>query len=184
MKKLILIFSSLLISLGLFAQGDIGLTTNGTYRAYTGTAADTIKATGNVTKTIKIDKDYLYYYEVLLDIDTLSGGGSNSVSCILYGSNDNVNYSSITDETFAATADAIIRYTNLSATGTETIAAFTMYADSTTNDSIRYAYPQITNTVPSENGVMWRYLRLVCTGDGASAYSELQAIRVKIVKVP
>lgn len=199
MKKIILFLSALFISIGLFAQGDIGLTTNGTYREYTGTAADTVKATASINKVIKIDKDYLYYYEVLADIDTLVG--DYGVSCVLSGSNDNVSYSTITDVTFAGTADTIIRYTNLASTASQTMGSYTLTQPTfnVTADTAGLSgyfadtlvYPQVittvgaqTVTVPTEVGVMWRFLKLTLTGDNASTSAELEAIKVKVVKVP
>jgi hypothetical protein len=198
MKKLIFIIGFIFVALGLYAQGDIGLTGNSTYREYTGTAADTVQGTNAISKVVKIDKDYLYYYDVLVDLDTLSGGGGYGVSCVLSGSNDATNYTTITDVTFAASADTVFSYTNLAATATQTMGSYTStqptytyYADSVASDSTEYVIPQIvttigaqTVTVPTEVGVMWRFLKLTLTGDNASTYAELQAIRVKVVKIP
>lgn len=116
MKKIILLFGLIIGFVYVQAQ-DFSIPVKETYKEYAGVAGDTVTGATTLSKTMLINKDYLYYYEVLVDVDTVSGGGGNSVSCILYGSNDNVNYSSITDVTYSASADTIIRYTNLAATG-------------------------------------------------------------------
>ncbi len=192
MKKIIILFSLLIAFVAIQAQ-DFGLTSNNTYVAYTGTATDLVAGTASLSKTVKINKIYLYYYDVVVDIDTTSGGGSEPVSCILAGSNDNVNFTTITDVTYGASADTVFSYTNIGSRFTETIGAVTNGAYIiTASDSIIYtdtlnvAAQTITSAgnVLVEKGIMWRYLKLTLTGDGASAAVELQAIRVKIVKIP
>lgn len=200
MKKFILILIGLFAIATLQAQ-DFALSPKGTYVSYTGVAADTVTGATTISRTVKINKDYLYYYNLLVDIDTLTGGGDEPVSCVLSGSDDNVNFTTITDVTFGASVDTIFSYTNISATGTQTLgsytstqAAFVVLAD-TTGLSGYFAdtlsYPEVvttisaqTITIPSEIGIMWRYLKLTLTGDGSSAKIELEAIRVKIVKIP
>lgn len=114
MKRLIIIFSLLFAFVGLQAQGDFGLTTNATYKGYTGVSTDTLTGTRSLAKVCKVEKPYIYLYNVSVDIDTLAGGGDNAVSCILAGSNDNSIYTTITDVTFAATADTTWTYSDVS----------------------------------------------------------------------
>lgn len=192
MKKLILLISLLIVFVGVQAQ-DFGISPKGTYVSYTGLAADTVSGTTTISKTVKINRTYLYYYDFMVDIDTVSGGGDNPVSCVLSGSNDNVNFTTITDVTYGASADTVFSYTNIGTRFTETIGAVTVAAYIiTASDSIIYsdtlnvAAQTITSAgnTTAEGGLMWRFLKLTLTGDGASAAIELQAIRVKIVKIP
>ena len=192
MKKLIFLLIGLFAFIAVQAQ-DFALSPKATYTTYTGLAADTVSGTTTISKTVKINKTYLYYYDLMVDIDTVSGGGDNPVSCILSGSNDNVNFTTITDVTYGASADTVFSYTNIGTRFTETVGAVTIAGYIiTASDSIIYsdtlnvAAQTITSAgnVTVEGGVMWRYLKLALTGDGASAAVKLEAIRVKIVKIP
>lgn len=147
MKKLLFIIIGLLAFTALQAQ-DFGINPKATYNYYTGTAADTVQGTNSITKVVKVNKPYIYLYNVTVDIDTLAGGGDEAISCILAGSNDNIFYTTITDVTYAATADTTFNYSDVS------------------------------------TGVLWRFLRLTLTGDGSSAYSELQKLDVKVAPKP
>jgi hypothetical protein len=147
MKKILFIIIGLLAFTALQAQ-DFGISPKTTYNYYTGTAADTVQGTNSITKVVEVNKPYIYLYNVTVDIDTLAGGGDEAISCILAGSNDNVFYTTITDVTYAATADTTFNYSDVS------------------------------------TGVLWRFLRLTLTGDGSSAYSELQKLDVKIAPKP
>lgn len=115
MKKLILLLSLTLVYVGVQAQ-DITVSSKSTYGIYTtnDSDADTIKGATTLSKEILVKKEYLYFYDVIADIDTLTGGGGNSLSCVLWGSNDKVHWFNITDVTFNATADTVIRYTDVS----------------------------------------------------------------------
>lgn len=113
MKKLILLVSFLIAFVGIQAQ-DFALSPRATYNSYTGVAADTVGGTNTIYKVCNVEKPYIYLYNVMVDIDTVSGGGGNDVSCILAGSNDNVNYTTITDVTFAASADTVFTYSDVS----------------------------------------------------------------------
>lgn len=192
MKKIILIIIGLFAFAVLQAQ-DFALNPKATYVSYTGVASDTIGGTSSISLTVKINRTYLYYYDFMVDMDTVSGGGDNPVSCVLSGSNDNVNFTTITDVTYGASADTVFSYTNIGTRFTETIGAVTVAAYIiTASDSIIYsdtlnvAAQTITSAgnTTAEGGLMWRFLKLTLTGDGASAAIELQAIRVKIVKIP
>ncbi len=131
MKKLIIFLVFLFAAIGLQAQGDIGLTTNGTYKGYTGTVADTISGTSStLSKVCKVNKGYLYFYTVTMDIDSL---GAGTVSCILSGSNDNVNYTSITDVTYSASVDTVFNYTDVSTGVLWNFLKFTMTGDGSTS---------------------------------------------------
>lgn len=216
MKRFIFLISLLVATIAIQAQD---FTLRGTEATYTGKATDLVAGATSLAKVCEISKDFLYYYNIIVDIDTTAGGGSNAVSCILAGSDDNTNYYTITDVTFGATADTIIQYTNIGTRFTETIGAVTIASHDevhkgttgiaaytiTASDSIlyddtlnvaaqTYTYTDTVtvaaqtlssagNTIV-EGGKMWKYLRVTLTGDGASAAVELQAIRVKVVKIP
>jgi len=145
MKKLILLFSILFVSTGLFAQGDFGLSTNSTYRGYDGVSTDTLTGVRSLAKTCKVNKDFLYFYTITMDVDTV-GASTAATSCILSGSNDNVNFTTITDQTFQGTVDTVWNYTDVS------------------------------------TGVLWRFLKVTMTGDGATSGVELQKFNVKVGK--
>lgn len=115
MKKLILLLSLILVFVGVQAQ-DITVSSKVTYEVYstTDSDADTIKGETTLSKEILVKKSYLYFYDVIADIDTLTGGGGNPLSCVLWGSNDQARWFSITDVTFNATTDTVIRYTDVS----------------------------------------------------------------------
>ena len=215
MRKFILLVCSMIVAIITNAQ-DIRMGNNATYVGFTGAAGDTLRSTTTtVSKSIHINKSYLYYYSIIVDIDTLQGGGNTAVTVALTGSEDNTNYYSITSQTWGATADTIIRFHNLSSSeshsttvaayneirrGTATTASYyevwdtaSANGDSTTigeqtvtfADTVAVGAQTITTTnTISLPGVMWRYLKVTCTGSGANARAELQAIETKIVKIP
>ena len=104
-----------IVFVGVQAQ-DVTVSSKSTYGVYStnDSDADTIKGATSLSKTILLKKSYLYFYDVIVAIDTLTGGGGNSLSCVLWGSNNQVDYFSITDVTFNASADTVIRYTDVS----------------------------------------------------------------------
>lgn len=190
---------------------DFSINVKSTYGTYTGVATDVVDTIESISKVVDVNRGYLYYYDVLIDIDTLSGGGGEAVTVALSGSNDNVNYTSITSLTYAASADTIIRLNNLSGT-TQTIASYTITSnlvDTTSAYNIitdttglsgypadTMAVPQVTSTTEgtqtvaaqtitfNQGGIMWNYLKVTLTGTTANSYVELQAIKVKVVEIP
>lgn len=231
-----LLFISLLVFAAFTVSAQIRLKEGQTSAHYTGLASDTVSGTNSLSKTIYINKDYWYNYNITVDIDTLLDASDASISCVLAGSDDNTNYTTITDVTYGVSADTIIYYSNTTvATEAQTIAQHTITTTAYTildtvtaftildtlsafnvttidsllyDDTLHYAaqytesnvpaqytesnVPAITNTVAAQTitntvtagGKMWNWLKLTLTGDGATAYVELQAIRVKIARVP
>lgn len=217
MRYLAIICLLLFVAFSVNSQ-DIVLKRGMTSVHYVGKSTDVIDAAENLDKVILIDKDYWYNYNITVDIDTNTDATDQTVSCILAGSDDNVNYTTITDVTFGVTQDTIIYYSNaVVATEAQSIAQHTrttaahVILDTTTAydiwamDSIIYddtlhvpaislernvpaqtqtvAAQTITNTITA-GGKMWHYLRVRLTGDAAASAVELQAIRVKIARVP
>lgn len=128
MKKLFILLSFLFVFVNIQAQ-DFALNTNQTYKSYDGTATDVIAGATSLHKICKVEKGYIYYYNITVDIDTVTGGGGNAVSCILAGSNDNVNFTTITDVTYAASADTVFRYADVSTGVLWRYLRFTMTGD-------------------------------------------------------
>ena len=190
---------------------DFSINVRSTYGTYTGVATDVVDTIETLSKVVDVNRACLYYYDVLIDIDTVSGGGGEAVTVALSGSNDNSNYTSITSLTYAASADTIIRLNNLSGT-TQTIASYTITSNivdtvatynlvtDTTGLSGYPAdtviVPQVTSTTEgtqtvasqtityNEGGIMWNYLKVTLTGTTADSNVELQAIKVKVVEIP
>jgi len=207
MKKLFIFLAILSIGAIGFAQ-DFSMNARSTYATYTGTSTDVVDTIESLSKVLDVNKGYLYYYDIIIDIDT---NGTDNATIVFAGSNDNVNYTTINSITYAASADTIIRLSNLSGT-TQTIASYTItsnLADTVstynmiTDTTGLSGYPadtisvgQVTSTTEgtqtvasqtitfNEGGVMWNYLKFTITGVHADTDLELQAIRVKVVEIP
>jgi hypothetical protein len=211
MKRLVLLAMLAILGIALSAQ-DVVLRGSQTYAKYRGVATDVIDAAENLDKIFVINKDYWYNYIMVVDIDTNTDATDETLSCLLQGSYDNTNYTTITDVTFYVSDDTVITYSNntiLTEAGTnsiaayiitDTLAAFNMFISDSTfedetvagEDTISVAeqvhdidvaaQTQTWANTVTAGGVMYQYLRFRLTGDGAEAEAELQSIDLKIVR--
>jgi hypothetical protein len=112
MKKFIFLLSLVLVGFVAQAQ-DVNMKV-GTYGSYAYAGVSDITGTaGTINKTFFTSKDYIYLYNVTVDIDTFSGTGTNTV--YLKGSNDGVNYYTITSKTHKSTSgDTVIQFNDVS----------------------------------------------------------------------
>ena len=191
MKKLyfILVFVFVLL-IGNAQTAVINLNEGKTFGSANGLAGDTVHGTTSITKYVHINVPFLYYYSVEADFDSIVDGGSANI--YLYGANDIAGTYTQLGATqtwdIADTEGKTFWFTNTTSTVTELTAAYTIKQDTATfkyypADSIKV--PAVTTTITKvENGCMWKYLKFVATGVGSTTEISLDAIRVKIVKIP
>lgn len=126
MKRFVLLALTVVLGITLSAH-DKRLGKDQTFAKYVGTATDVIDAAENIDVTFAIDKDYWYHYYMVVDIDTNTDASDNTLSCILSGSFDNSNWTTISDVTWYVSDDTIIYYTDtigLTESRSETVAAY------------------------------------------------------------
>jgi hypothetical protein len=191
MKKVLFLIGLVFVFLnGMTQRAVLNLNAGKTFEEYDGVAADTIHGTTTITKYIHVNVDYLYYFNIEVDVDSIVDGGSATLA--LYGSDAIAGtYTQIgSTQTWdiADTEGKTFWFNNRVQTTTNVTAAYTIKQDTATfkyypADSIKV--PAVTTTVTfTENGVMWKYLKVLITGVGATTEISLDAIRVKIVKIP
>lgn len=125
MKRFVLLALTVVLGITLSAQ-DKRLGKDQTFAKYTGTATDIIDANENLDKIFAINKDYWYNYYIVIDVDTNTDATNASVACILAGSFDNTNYTTIRSVTYGVSDDTIMYFTDtigLTEARTETVAA-------------------------------------------------------------
>lgn len=190
MKKLAFLISLMFVFLLGNAQSSfLNLNSGKTFEAKDGLAGDTIKGTTSINKYIHVNVDYLYLYNIEVDLDSIVDGGS--VNLYLYGANDIAGTYTQLGSTqtwdIADTEGKTYWFNNFTSTTTEVTAAYSIKQDTAgfkyyPADSIKV--PAVTTTVTfTQNGVMWKYLKFTATGVGANTRISLDAIRAKIVKV-
>jgi hypothetical protein len=170
MKKLGFIIGLMFVFLlGNAQKAFLNLNSGKTFEAKDGLAEDTIHGTTSINKYIHVNVDYLYYYNVEVDLDSIVDGGS--VNLYLYGAND-------IDGT----------YTQLGPTQTWDIAdteGKTFWFNNTTYTWTEdFAADSVTTVSYTQPGTFWKYLKFTATGVGATTEISLDAIRAKIVRVP
>jgi hypothetical protein len=211
MKRLLTLSLIALLGIALNAQ-DFNL---GNKTSYIYTGNSTISGTTENTKTLAVNKEYMYRYYIQANID--SGGDGTNTAVVLQGSNDGTNFTAITTVSYGATqSDTTIIFSNLAETNTisSSVAAHDLIArgtvtnashniiaadgDSTifTTDSLVVDAQVYTRTdtinVPvhvttttetiTTGKVLWRYLRLSCTGAGSGVSETIDWITWAIVK--
>jgi len=183
--RYIMLVIAVIASVALATAQDKILRRGQTYALYTGTASDTINGVATTDAVFMIpDRDY-YTISYHLDIDTLTGGGDESVTIQPQGSYDGTTYTNIgSSVTFAGSADTAFSV-NVHDTYsvTETYSSYT--AGVADDDSIFYSdtitYSSVTNTrIVNLPGVDYRYIKILLTGGGASSRCELQLAGIKI----
>jgi hypothetical protein len=191
MKKVLFILGFVFVFLyGNTQTAVVNLNNNKTFDLADGLGSDTIHGTTSITKYIHVNNDFLYYYDVEVDLDSIVDGGSANL--YLYGANDIAGTYTQLGSTqtwdIADTEGKTFWFNNKSETITEVQAAYTVKQDTAgfkyyPADSIKV--PAVTTTITTTpGGCMWKYLKFVATGVGATTEISLDAIRVKIVKVP
>jgi hypothetical protein len=205
MKKLILLIG-LFVFIAASAQ-KINMKTS-TYGWYDGVAGDTAKGTAGASFAIKVYKDYPYFYDITVHIDTVSSVLGN-FTINLQGSHNNTDmtYTNIGNTLTwqgdgGGTGDTTIRFTNLSTakTVTQTVASHTVTtaAYSIRQDTATFKYypadsikvPQIIQTVAShtitnveaDGRVPWQWLRIKVVSDGSTGKAILKRMDCVILK--
>lgn len=169
MKKLIgllIVFAALLSSAD--AQ-QIYLKNNQFYGEYT--TATTQTAAVEATVDTYVGKNFLYYYDIICDVD--SAGDGTDITIVVKGSNDEANWYSVgSSQSFGCTqTDTIMRFTNIPSSYVLASAA-----DTSASGEV------LTWTLTTQYAVGWKYLRMSFTGDGAGADCSVAGVYVAIRK--
>lgn len=193
MKRLIVLLT-VVLAFGAAKAQDLTLRTVEFYDVYTAVAGDTVSGTTVDYLTIKVDKPFMYYYDVQWAAD--SSGDATNISLQLQGSNDNSNWYNVgSAATWAlSSTDTIVQFTNMTSISTSaTIAASTEYhAIDTTGgtigsgagyggyvDTVAVGAKTITETL-TEPRVGWRFLRVAATGAASTTRAEITSLTVAI----
>ena len=195
MKKLLFFIFFIAFAFSVSGQ-DVTFFQNTTQKTFTADAGDTLNASYLLTKSIAVQKDYLYMVNVQVSADSLGDG--TDITCYLRGSWDNSTFENISsvvtwylidsDTTFSMNS---LAYTE-SYAGTNTIATYNITSD--TAGYYGYVYPAsdtvkvgeqtitVTNTVTkSLNGLMYPYLQVYFLGGGAGADMLLDNFIMRII---
>ena len=180
------------------------------FKWYEGTSSDVSSGTTVKTYKILVNKDFLYSYDIVLQLD--SAGDGTDITVELEGSMDNSIYYDITSDNWGVSVDTTIRFNNFTAS-TQSIASHTITASGTDTEAGTITGTQIwdtasangdtatyslvtgntitnasVNTVATqtvtitEGRVAWQWLQIKLTGLGAGAASTLDRIDVAIRK--
>ena len=201
MKRLIgLLFVFAALTFSVQAQ-QIFLRTNVMQGSYS--TATTQTATTEATVDILVAKDYLYYYDIVTDVD--SAGDGTDITIRLKGSNDNSNWYNVgSSQAYGVTVDTVMQFTNINVSGNETwvIAEHTqttaatadyhdydttnltggVYADTVTVGARVNTVAAQTYTIAKNYPIGYKYLRMSYTGDGAGADCSIASVFIRIVK--
>lgn len=179
---------------------------------YTGGATDLVDGAVSLSKVFAVSKDDMYFVTVQVDIDTSDSQATiGNLTVTLAGSYDNSNYTTISSAvTYGCTVDTVFSISNKSYTQTEaaSIAQHTITTAAAT-DYVNWVYDTVGTRIQGEDtitvaqrvgtvaaqtitstvtktqpGCDYDYVRLTMTGTAAGVHVELQAIEIKITKVP
>jgi len=215
MKKIIFTIAVLLVGFNII-NAQLKMTNQQHYEIYTGVAGDTLDSSYELEKTIFLgNKDFKYNYYIEVDADSL-GDGTDITARVRGSMNGSDWYNVGSAITWAVSeSDTTLVFDGLNPTssisstvgshtqlhtGTSSIAAFNVTADTTGLDGYfadTLAYPEqtitytdtvtiaaqtITTTETITDGYGYRYLEIYFLGGGANADMELESLRIVILK--